>query len=70
MQEHYWQYAAECAARANKAADAQTREFFIRLRDAWISIANRSELIEAMGGPGELAELQSYPVFPPPRAHA
>jgi hypothetical protein len=70
MREDCWQRAAECAARANKAVDSQTREFFIGLRDAWISIANRSELIEAMGGPGELAEQQSSSTFPAPRAHA
>ena len=70
MQERYWLCAAECASRADKAADTQTREFFIGLRDAWISIANRSDLVEAMGGPGEFAEAQSLSPFPQPRAHA
>jgi hypothetical protein len=58
MREHYWEKAAECAARADKAVDTQTWEFFVGLRDAWISVANRSEMIEAVDGPSELPELQ------------
>jgi hypothetical protein len=37
------QKAAECAARAEEAADEETRELFIRFRNSWIKAANRYE---------------------------
>jgi hypothetical protein len=36
-----WEKAAECAARADEAADKETRELFIRFRNWWINAANR-----------------------------
>jgi hypothetical protein len=35
-----WEKAAECAARADEAADKETRELFIRFRNWWINAAN------------------------------
>ena len=49
--ERAWRKAADCAARAEDAADPNIREFFIRLRDSWIRAANRAEII---------AEINSY----------
>jgi hypothetical protein len=45
MIERAWRTAAECAARADEATDLEIREFFIKRRDAWISAANRLELL-------------------------
>ena len=50
-----WQKAAECAARAEEAADEDTHELFIRFRDFWISAANRYEFLGAVA-PGKTAE--------------
>jgi hypothetical protein len=35
-----WRRAADCAARAEEAADEHTRILFIKLRDSWIHVAN------------------------------
>jgi hypothetical protein len=44
--DYCWRQAADCAARAGQASDDETRRFFIRLRDSWISVGNRHGLIE------------------------
>ena len=41
-----WETAAKCATLAKEADDPQEREFFARMRDAWITLANRCEYIE------------------------
>ena len=43
--EYCWRKAADCAARAGRASDDETRKFFIRLRDLWICVANRHGLV-------------------------
>jgi hypothetical protein len=48
------QKAAECAARAQEAADKDTRELFIRFRNSWLSAANRYDSSCATG-PGNSA---------------
>jgi hypothetical protein len=42
-----WEKAAECAARADEAADKETRELFIRFRNWWINAANRYQSTDA-----------------------
>ena len=37
------QKAAECAARAQEAADRDTRELFLRFRNSWLNAAKRYE---------------------------
>ncbi len=37
------QKVAECAARAEQAADKDTRALFLRFRDSWLSAAKRYE---------------------------
>jgi len=37
------QRAAECAARAQEAADKDTRALFLKFRDSWLSAARRYE---------------------------
>jgi hypothetical protein len=41
------QKAAECAARAQEAADKDTRELFLRFRNSWLSAAKRYESSDA-----------------------
>ncbi len=41
-----WETAAKCAALAKEADDPQEREHYARMRDAWITLANRCEFIE------------------------
>jgi hypothetical protein len=41
-----WATAARCAALAYEADDAQEREHYTRMRDAWITLANRCELLD------------------------
>ena len=43
--EYCWRKASDCAARAGRASDDETRKFFIRLRDSWIGVANRHGLV-------------------------
>jgi len=37
------QQAAECAARAQEAADKDTRELFLKFRNSWLNAAKRYE---------------------------
>ena len=41
-----WEAAAKCAALSKEADDPQEREHYARMRDAWITLANRCEFIE------------------------
>jgi hypothetical protein len=38
-----WETAAKCATLAQKTDDPQEREHYVRLRDAWITLAKRCE---------------------------
>jgi hypothetical protein len=38
-----WETAARCATLAQEADDPQEREHYVRLRDAWITLAKRCE---------------------------
>jgi hypothetical protein len=38
-----WETAAKCATLAQEADDPQEREHYVRLRDAWITLAKRCE---------------------------
>ena len=41
-----WETAAKCEALAKEADDPQERVYYARMRDAWITLANRCEFIE------------------------
>jgi hypothetical protein len=41
-----WKKAARLAALADEAEDPEEREYFARMRDAWITLANRCEFLE------------------------
>jgi hypothetical protein len=40
-----WKTAARLAALAEEADDDEEREYYIRMRDAWITLANRCEFM-------------------------
>ena len=58
--DHCWAKAAEFSRRAEVATDAPTREFFHRLRDAWIRTANQQQVAECF--PSELLQVKSPPL--------
>jgi hypothetical protein len=38
-----WETADRCATRALEADDPEEREYYVRMRDAWITLAKRCE---------------------------
>jgi hypothetical protein len=46
--DYFWRKAAEYTQRAEETNDDEVRAFFYRLRDAWISAANRNEMLESL----------------------
>src|SRR6266702_4330213 len=49
--DHAWRMAAECAKLAQGADEKDEREFYVRMRDSWITVANRYEFLNAVGEP-------------------
>jgi hypothetical protein len=45
-----WLTAAKCAKLAQEAEGTDEREFYTRMRDAWISVANRCEFLDLADG--------------------
>jgi hypothetical protein len=43
--DHAWRMAAECAKLAQGADEKDEREFYVRMRDSWITVANRYEFL-------------------------
>src|SRR5262245_54559615 len=62
------QKAAECAARAQEAADKDTRALFLRFRDSWLSAANRYESLPAPA-PDQTLQWRPSPLTPEPSTH-
>jgi hypothetical protein len=65
--QYAWKKAAECAARADQTSDKDIRLFFVKLRDSWISVANRHELLESMADLNPQRPIATY-VLPNPGA--
>ena len=65
---YFRQKAAECAARAQEAADKDTRALFLRFRDSWLSAANRYESSPAPA-PDQTPQLRPSPLTPEPSTH-
>jgi hypothetical protein len=54
--DHAWRMAAQCAKLALDADQKDEREFYVRMRDSWITVANRYEFLDvadAQGAPTE-----------------
>src|SRR5262249_60377178 len=62
------QKAAECAARAQEAADKDTRALVLRFRDSWLSAANRYESSPAPA-PDQTPQWRPSPLTPEPGTH-
>ena len=62
------QKAAECAARAQEAADKDTRELFLRFWNSWLSAAKRYESW-APAAPAEIPQRRPPSFAPEPSTH-
>jgi hypothetical protein len=46
--DHAWRMAAQCAKLAQGTDEKDEREFYVRMRDSWITVANRYEFLDAV----------------------
>jgi hypothetical protein len=46
--DHAWRMAAQCAKLAQGAEEKDEREFYVRMRDSWITVANRYEFLDGI----------------------
>jgi len=60
--DHAWSMAARCAKLAQRAEQKDERDFFIRMRDSWIKVANRLAFLDVVDEHGTPTPLS------PPRA--
>jgi hypothetical protein len=51
-----WRKAAQCARLAQQADDDAERELYLRMRDAWISVANRCDFLDVVADPAPPAD--------------
>jgi len=49
--DHAWRMAAQCAKLAQGADEKDEREFYVRMRDSWITVANRYEFLDGIDEP-------------------
>jgi hypothetical protein len=49
--DHAWRMAAQCAKLAQDAEEKDEREFYVRMRDSWITVANRYEFLDGIDEP-------------------
>ena len=54
--DHAWRMAAECAKLAQGAEEKDEREFYVRMRDSWIAVANRYEFLDGIDEHGAPTE--------------
>ena len=60
--EHAWWMASQCARLAQEADQKDEREFYVRMRDSWITVANRYAFLDIIDEHGTPVPLS------PPRA--
>jgi hypothetical protein len=46
--DHAWRMAAQCAKLALDADKKDEREFYVRMRDSWITVANRLAFLDVI----------------------
>ena len=51
-----WGKEAHCARLAQEADDEIERDHYLRMRDAWITVANRYEFFDDPAEPGSMSE--------------
>ncbi|MBV8110450.1 MAG: hypothetical protein JO012_11860 [Hyphomicrobiales bacterium] len=54
--DHAWRMAAQCAKLAQGADEKDEREFYVRMRDSWITVANRYEFLDSIDEQGAPAK--------------
>ena len=67
--DHAWRMAAQCAKLAQDADKKDEREFYVRMRDSWITVANRYEfldVIDEQGAPTERPRSRAGQYIPYP----
>jgi len=63
--DYCWRKAAEYTQRAEETTDDEVRVFFYRLRDAWISAANRNEMLDALNARvPAVSAVEAQPIAP------
>jgi hypothetical protein len=62
-----WRKAAQCARLAQEADDHTERDLYLRMRDAWITVANRYEFFDDQAEPGAMSEADLGAAGPPSR---
>src|SRR5215467_12952961 len=55
--DHAWRMAAQCARLAQEADQKDEREFYVRMRDSWITVANRYAFLDIVDEHGTPAPL-------------
>jgi hypothetical protein len=66
--DHAWRMAAECAKLAQGADEKDERDFYVRMRDSWITVANRYEFLDAVDEhAGRTASRCRRAIHPSPR---
>jgi hypothetical protein len=67
--DHAWRMAAQCAKLAQNADEKDEREFYVRMRDSWITVANRYEFLDGVdeqGAPSERPRSRAGQYIPHP----
>ena len=67
--DHAWRMAAQCAKLAQGSDEKDEREFYVRMRDSWITVANRYEfldVIDEQGAPTERPRSRAGQYIPYP----
>ena len=59
--DHAWRMAAECAKLAQEADQKDERDFYIRMRDSWITVANRFAFLDVLDEHGLPAQRPAVP---------
>jgi hypothetical protein len=59
--DHAWRMAAQCAKLAQNAEEKDEREFYVRMRDSWITVANRYEFLDVIDDQGAPRERRRSP---------
>jgi hypothetical protein len=60
--DHAWRMAAQCAKLAQGADAKDERDFYVRMRDSWITVANRYEFLDVINEQGAPTERPRSPL--------
>jgi hypothetical protein len=60
--DHAWRMAAQCIKLAQEADQKDERDFYIRMRDSWIAVANRFAFLDIVDEHGMPVPLPRAPI--------